>query len=129
MFSTANAHNSIGRFYETFGGGGADTAQRTVPPASTSRTWFRPNPPLPRVNWSIRNNINLQESAILFAMDFTATNKRDFLENFYLKSKRSVAKAATEGPAAWAVPADDPRPVGAANLMALLQIQGVEIHK
>jgi len=60
MFYIANGHNSIGRFYETFGGGGADTSERTVPANSTSRTWYRPNPPLPRVNWSIRNNVNLQ---------------------------------------------------------------------
>ncbi|HVO97603.1 MAG TPA: M14 family zinc carboxypeptidase [Bryobacteraceae bacterium] len=129
MFYIANGHNSIGRFYETFGAGGADTAIRTVPAASTSRTWFRPNPPLPRVNWSLRNNVNLQESAILFAMDYTATNRKEFLSNFYLKSKRSAGKWANEGPAAWVVPSDDPRPVGAANLMDLLQIQGVEVHK
>jgi hypothetical protein len=129
MFYIANGHNSIGRFYETFGAGGADTAIRNVPANSTSRTWFRPNPPLPRVNWSLRNNVNLQESAILFAMDYTATNRKEFLGNFYLKSKRSVNKWANEGPAAWVVPSDDPRPVGAANLMDLLQIQGVEISK
>jgi hypothetical protein len=129
MFYIANGHNSIGRFYETFGAGGADTAIRNVPANSTSRTWFRPNPPLPRVNWSLRNNVNLQESAILFAMDYTATNRKEFLGNFYLKSKRSVSKWSNEGPAAWVVPSDDPRPVGAANLMDLLQIQGVEIHK
>ena len=35
---------------------------RTVPGDSTARAWYRPNPPLPRVNWSIRNNINLQQS-------------------------------------------------------------------
>ena len=46
MFYVANGHNSIGRFYETFGAGGADTGERTVPANSTSRTWFRPNPPL-----------------------------------------------------------------------------------
>lgn len=129
MFYIANGHNSIGRFYETFGAGGADTAIRNVPAASTSRTWFRPNPPLPRVNWSLRNNVNLQESAILFAMDYTATNRKEFLGNFYLKSKRSVNKWANEGPAAWVVPSDDPRPVGAAGLMDLLQIQGVEVQK
>ena len=28
----ANGHNSIGRFYETFGNGGADTADRQVTP-------------------------------------------------------------------------------------------------
>ncbi len=129
MFYIANGHNSIGRFYETFGAGGADTGIRTVPANSTSRTWFRPNPPLPRVNWSLRNNVNLQESAILFAMNYTATNRKEFLGNFYLKSKRSVAKWANEGPAAWVVPGDEARPVGAANLMDLLQIQGVEVHK
>jgi hypothetical protein len=129
MFYIANGHNSIGRFYETFGGGGADTSQRTVPANATSRTWFRPNPPLPRVNWSIRDNINLQQSGLLIAMNYTADNKKRFLENFYLKSKRSVQKPSTEGPAAWVIPSDDPRPVAAATLMNLMEIQGVEVSK
>jgi Zinc carboxypeptidase len=129
MFYAANGHNSIGRFYETFGGRGADTGDRTVPAAQTSRTWFRPNPPLPKVKWSIRNNINLQESGILFAMDNVATNRKQFLENFYLKSKRSVEKASKEGPYAWVIPADDPRPVECADLVNLLELQGVEVHR
>jgi hypothetical protein len=129
MFYVANGHNSIGRFYETFGGRGADTGERTVQRDLTTRTWFRPNPPLPKVKWSIRNNINMQQSAILFAMDYTATNGKTFLGNFYLKSKRSVAKAATEGPAAWVIPTDNPRPVEAADMFSLLQSQGVEIQK
>jgi hypothetical protein len=129
MFYVANGHNSIGRFYETFGGRGADSGMRTVPAAQTSRTWFRPNPPLPRVNWSIRNNINMQQSGILFAMNYTANNRKTFLENFYLKSKRSVDKAAKEGPAAWVIPADDPRPVECAELVNLLELQGVEVNR
>ena len=129
MFMAAQGHNSIGRFYETFGNGGADTRMRNVPANQTSRTWFRPNPPLQRVNWSIRNNINMQQSGVLIAMDYAATNKEEFLSNFYLKSKRSVAKATTEGPAAYVIPANDPRPVEAAELMNLLKQQGVEIHK
>jgi hypothetical protein len=128
MFYVANGHNSIGRFYETFGGQGADTSERTVG-QQTQRAWFRPNPPLPRVKWSIRNNINLQQSAILFAMNFVAGSKERFLNNFYLKSKRSVAKARTEGPAAWVVPGDDPRPVEAADLINLLKMQGCEVHR
>ena len=129
MFMAAQGHNSIGRFYETFGNGGADTRMRTVPANQTSRTWFRPNPPLQRVNWSIRNNINMQQSGVLLAMDYAATNKEEFLSNFYLKSKRSVAKATTEGPAAYVIPANDPRPGEAAEMMNLLKQQGVEIHK
>src|SRR5215475_4951003 len=128
MFYVANGHNSIGRFYETQGNGGADTRMLTVTGQAT-REWYRPNPPLPRVNWSIRNNINLQQSAILFAMNHVSLNKEKFLNNFYLKSKRSVAKARTEGPAAWVLPADDPRPNEAADLVNLLTMQGCEVHR
>ncbi|HMQ04809.1 MAG TPA: M14 family zinc carboxypeptidase [Pyrinomonadaceae bacterium] len=128
MFYVANGHNSIGRFYETFGNGGADTMDRVVGPQS-NRDWFRPNPPLPRVKWSIRNNINLSQSAILIAMNYVANNKDRFLNNFYLKSKRSVAKARTEGPAAYVLPSDDTRPVEAAGLVNLLKLQGCEVHR
>ena len=128
MFYVANGHNSIGRFYETFGNGGADTRERTVG-AQAQRDWFRPNPPLARVRWSLRNNVNLQQSALLFAMNFVANNKERFLNNFYLKSKRSVAKAKTEGPAAYVIPSDDPRPGGAAELVNILKMQGIEVHR
>ena len=128
MFYVANGHNSIGRFYETFGNGGADTQDRVVG-AQARRDWFRPNPPLPRVKWSIRNNINLQQSALLIAMNYVANNKEKFLNNFYLKSKRSVAKARTEGPAAYVLPGDDSRANAAAELVNMLKLQGCEVHK
>ncbi len=128
MFYVANGHNSIGRFYETFGNGGADTQDRVVG-AQSNRDWFRPNPPMPRVKWSLRNNVNLQQSAILLAMNYVAINKEKFLNNFYLKSKRSVAKGKTEGPAAYVLPSSDTRPTEAADLVNLLKMQGVEVHK
>lgn len=127
MFYVANGHNAIGRFYETFGNGGADTIDRTVGEQSR-RDWFRPNPPQPRVKWSIRNNINLQQSAILLAMNFVSNNKDRFLLNFYIKSKRSVAKAMNEGPFAYVIPADQSRLVEAADMVSLLRLMGVEVH-
>ena len=127
MFYVANGHNAIGRFYETFGNYGADTMDRTIKEPS-QREWYRPNPPLPHVKWSLRNNINLQESAILLAMHYVANNKDHFLRNFYLKSKRSVAKAANEGPAAYVIPGDQPRPGEAADMVNLLRLMGVEVH-
>jgi hypothetical protein len=127
MFYVANGHNSIGRFYETFGNGGADTMDRTVT-QQAQRDWFRPNPPLPRVKWSLRNNINMQQSGILLAMNFVANNKDRFLQNFYLKSKRAVAKATNEGPAAYVIPADQPRQVEAADMVNLMRLMGVEVH-
>src|SRR6202007_2275419 len=86
-------------------------------------------PPLPKVKRSARDNINMQESAILFGMNNLASNGQKFLNNFYLKSKRAVAKARTEGPAAWVFPADDPRPAEQASLLNLLELQGIEVHR
>ena len=52
-----------------------------------------------------------------------------FLSNFYLKSKRSVAKAITEGPTAWVIANDGKRPALSAQLAALLQAEGCEVQR
>lgn len=126
-FYAANGHNSIGRFYETQGGQGADTRIISVG-SQSARDWFRPNPPYPRVRWSIRNNTNIMQSGVLVALHNVARNKDKFLRNFYLKSKRSVQKARTEGPAAWVLPADEPHKWTQSMLLQLLDRQGVEVH-
>ncbi len=128
MFAEAG-HNGIGRFYETFGGRGADTSVQTVSPEDTSITWFRPNPPLPKINWSIRDNVNLQQSALLIGLSYMAQRPEQFLARFYNMSRRSVAKATTEGPAAWAILNDGKRPALDAHLARLLQDQGVEVAR
>src|SRR6185503_11040825 len=56
-------------------------------------------------------------------------NQKLFLKNFYLKSKRSVEKPKTEGPAAYVFPSDDPRPGNQAALLRVLQGQACEIHR
>ncbi len=129
MLMIANGHNAVGRFYETFGNGGADTKDRTLSPSETSLLWYRENPPIAKFKWSMRDNTNYEESGVLFAMDFTATNGADFLHNFYLKSKRSVEKPLNEGPAAWAILNDGKRPALAAQLARLLQEQGSEVDR
>lgn len=126
-FYAANGHNAIGRFYETFGGSGADTGIRSA--GNTTRDWFRPNPPFARVRWSIRNNINLQQSALLLGLNFVATNKERFLRNYYLKSKRSTLKARTEGPAAYVLPAGEPRKGQQKALLEMLARQGIEVMR
>jgi hypothetical protein len=128
MFYVANGHNSIGRFYETFGNLYPQTEERTLPASDTSRAWYRPNPPLPKVKWSLRNNTNLQESGLILGLDYMAQHPQEFLSNFYVMSKRSIAKATTEGPAAWAILNDGRRPALAAQLANLLQRQGAEVH-
>jgi hypothetical protein len=129
MFWAATGHNSIGRFYETFSNVGADTAEHSLEARSTSREWYRPNPPLPKVKWSARDNINLQQSGLLLGMYNVASHAQEYLEDFYIKSKRAVAKARMEGPAAWVLPADDPRPGDQARLLNILESQGIEISR
>ncbi len=129
MFIAAT-HNGISRLYETFGNGGnADTRERTLPPTQTSRTWYRQNPPLPKVNWSLRNNNNYEQTGVLVSLGYFANNRRQFLWNFYEKSKRSILKATTEGPAAYVLPANDPRLGTQAELLRMLQKQRVEVSR
>ena len=129
MFMAA-MHNGISRLYETFGNGGTpETMERTLSADETSRTWYRQDPPLPRVKWSMRNNNNYEETGLLVSLNYFATNRRQFLENFYEKSKRSILKARTEGPAAYVFSADDPRLGPQAELLRVLQKQHVEISR
>jgi hypothetical protein len=129
MFYLANGHNSIGRFYETFGNEGADTMERELGPSDTSRDWFRPNPPLPKVKWSARDNANMEQSGVLLGMYNLATHGQEYLQNFYAKSRRAVEKARREGPAAWVLPGDEPRTFEQARLLNMLVMQGVEVSR
>jgi hypothetical protein len=128
MFIAAS-HNGISRLYETFGNGGADTVERTLSPNDYSRTWYRQNPPLPKAKWSQRNNNNYQQTGILVSLAQFASNDKYFLRNFWVKSKNSILKPKTAGPAAYVFPADDPRPGAQAELLRLLQMQGCEVHR
>ena len=128
MFIAA-LHNGISRLYETFGNGGADTVTRELRPDEYARTWYKQNPPLPKTTWSQRNNNNYEQTGVLTALHYFAANKQLFLRNFYTKSKRSILKAKTEGPAAYVLPGDDPHPGLQADLLRVLQKQGVEISR
>ena len=128
MFLAA-MHNGISRLYETFGNGGADTRERILQPDEYARTWYRANPPLPKALWSQRNNNNYEETGLLTSLHYFNENKRLFLKNFYLKGKRSIQKPSAEGPAAYVLPADDPRPSVQADLLRVMLKQHVEISR
>jgi len=128
MFLAA-MHNGISRLYETFGNGGADTEKRILSPEEYSRTWYRQNPPLPVVEWSQRDNNNYEESALLSTISYFSQHTHHFLENYYLKSKRSIEKPTLAGPAAYVIPlapTDNNRVV---ELVKVLKLQHVEVQK
>ena len=120
--------NGIGRFYETFGNSVPDTMMREVG-SQARRDWFRMNPPTPKVLWSLRNNTNLMQSALVVGLHNVATHKDRFLRTFYDKGKRAIDKPQREGPAAWAIPAAGPRPRLAHELVHLLRQQTIEVQR
>jgi hypothetical protein len=125
----AGMHNGISRLYETFGNGGADTEKRILEPEEYSRTWYRQNPPLPIVNWSQRDNNNYEQSALLTTISYFSQNTHHFLENYYLKSKRSVEKPTLEGPAAYVIPADAADANRQVELLKVMKRQHVEVQQ
>jgi hypothetical protein len=128
LFWIAETHNSFGRFYEVQSYGPDVTEKLQLPATTTSREWYRPNPPLPTVKWGPRNNTNIQESAILLALNKVANEKDLYLENYWLKNKRSVQKG-KDGPVyGWAIPAQQTHRVNAAEMMNDLRHQGVEVE-
>ncbi|HEX7833468.1 MAG TPA: hypothetical protein VF787_27705, partial [Thermoanaerobaculia bacterium] len=128
LFWLGAGRNTVARFYETFGNRWPTTEKRVVRGAS-DRAWFRQNPALPTVLWSLRNNVNYQQSGVLFALNDMAQNRERFLERFYTMGKRSISKATSEGPAAWVLEGGQKRQGQMRDLLALLQRQGIEIHQ
>jgi len=128
MFIAAT-HNGISRLYETFGNGGADTQERILDPDDYARTWYKPNPPLPKVLWSQRDNNNYEQTGLLTALYYFAQNGQQFLDNFWLKSKRSIEKPQLAGPAAYVLPADEKHKGAQAQLLRVLMKQHVEISR
>lgn len=127
MFFAAHSHNATGRFYEVQSYG-PDTSTVRLGATQTSREWFRPNPPLASISWGPRNNANIQQSALLIALHHVATNKSTYLENYWLKNKRAVARG-TEGPTyGWVIPADQRRKAEVASVVNDLLEQGLEFH-
>ncbi|HEV2180526.1 MAG TPA: M14 family zinc carboxypeptidase, partial [Gemmatimonadaceae bacterium] len=127
LFFIAHTHNALGRFYEVQSYG-PDNYVVKPRPTTTSREWFRPNPPLDSINWGPRNNTNIQESAILFALSDVAKNKETFLDNYWRKNVRAVDKGKTGPVYGWVIPAQQYRKANAADAVNDLRAQGLEIQ-
>ena len=108
MFFIAHSHNAIGRFYEVQSYG-PDNYVARAGATTTSKEWFRPNPPLPEIKWGPRNNTNIQQSALLFSLSNVAKNKDMYLDNYWTKNKRAVDKGRNGPVKAWLIPANQRR--------------------
>ena len=130
MDSVAMNHNAIGRGYETFGNGTAETLVQSLSPEETSREWYRVlPPPTEKFSWSARDNVNYNETGALVALDYAAANSRMLLRNFYTKSLHSWRKGLEEPPYGFVIPADQGDPMRVAQLVARLQAQHIEVSR
>jgi len=133
----ANNHNSIARFYETFGNAGADTYvrdlsdQRYAGDAVTSRQWYRHWPPTAKVRWSMRNNTNFMQAGVLASLLFTAENRDQLLRNFWQKSSNSITRGQTKTPHGFVIAGFEEQrdPRRTAYLVNQLLRQAVEVHQ
>jgi len=129
LFWIAQTHNGFGRFYEVQSYGPDIQKDLTLAPTVTSKEWYRSNPPLPKIDWGPRNNTNIQESALLFALHRVATDHELYLENYWLKNKHSVEAGQTGPVNAWVIPADQAAKLNVADMINQLRFQGLEISK
>jgi hypothetical protein len=127
--SVAMNHNSIGRGYETFGNGSAETETRSISQSSTTMEWYRPVPPPRVVTWSARDNLNYQETGALAALDETAGQSKEMLHNFYKKSWDSWEKGLTQPPYAFLIPENQGDPARVAQMVSRLMAQQIEVAR
>lgn len=126
--SVAMNHNSIGRGYETWGNGSAETMRRSIDASDMKMQWYRPLPPKSaEVTWSARDNLNYQETAALAALDFSADHAQHMLQNFYKKGWDSWQKGLHEPPYGFLIPAGQGDPERVAQMVGLLIRQNIEV--
>ena len=130
-----NNHNSIGRFYETFGNGNAGTFERQLRHVQfaksriNTRQWYRSWPPEKQVTWSLRNNTNYMQSGVLASLQLVAKNRQTFLENFWKKGQRSLARGKSEAPYGFWIPAKQRDRGSLRRLLWLLDGHRIEVHR
>src|SRR4029078_9692650 len=72
LFWIGLTHNSFGRFYEVQSYGPDVNLNLTLNGGTISNEWYPHKPPLASIAWGPRNNTNIQESALLIAMNKVA---------------------------------------------------------
>ncbi len=133
--SIAMNHNSIGRGYETYGNTTPETVSRRLHEGGTeqedylTREWYRPLPPPQSFRWSMRDNVNYQETGALAILDWSARHAREMLRNFYRTGYNSWQRGVTEKPYAFVIPEDQGDRLRVAAMINRLLDQHIEVGR
>jgi hypothetical protein len=133
--SVAMNHNSIGRGYETFGNTTPETTSRSIAGGGgeqedyLSVEWYRPVPPPQSFRWSMRDNVNYQETGALTILDWSARHAEEMLRNFYRTGYNSWRKGVAEKPCAFVIPEDQADRLRVAAMINRLRDQHIEVGR
>ncbi len=127
--SVAINHNAIGRGYETWGNATAETVTRQLEADDVSREWYRPWPPDKEFVWSMRDNVNYQQTAALSILDWSAQHDKQLLRDFYQTGYNSWQKGVNEKPYAFVIPAQQVDRLRVARMVNRLRAQKIEVGR
>ena len=102
--SVAMNHNSIGRGYETFGNGSAETEKRSISPAQPDGVVPATSPPQRSYVVGPRQSELSGNRSARRARRCRAAHAKEMLRNFYKKSWDSWQKGLTQPPYAFLIP-------------------------
>jgi hypothetical protein len=118
-----------GRGGEGRGGrGGAQAGPPSGRGGGQDREWYRglPVPPGATDNWSRRNNTNYMQTGVLSGLQLTAMFPNLVVDNFYRKTKNSIASGANDAPHGFVIPVQRDM-TRVAELVNILRVQRIEI--
>ncbi len=127
--SIAINHNGVGRGYETFGNATAETVSRKADEGSTTREWFRPWPAEPAFTWSMRDNVNYQQTGALAILDWASRQAKQLLRDFYQTGYNSWQKGVTQKPYAFVIPAEQADRLRVTQMINRLRDQRIEVSQ
>jgi hypothetical protein len=135
--SIARNHNAFSRGYETFGITSSEIMdvrldlqyESYVGKPVTRREWYRPWPPPRAFKWSLRNNVNYQQTGVLSILSYTALHGPEMLRDFWQMASNAVERGANEPPYAFVIP-EKQRDLGRlTELVNNLRDHGIEVSK
>jgi zinc carboxypeptidase len=109
-------------------GGGGRVGNPTGRGGGQDREWYRgiPIPPGAAQNFTRRNNTNYMQTGVLSGLQLTSMFPNLVLENFYTKTRNSIAQGTNQAPFGYVIPQqrDMTKP---AELVRILRAQGIDI--
>jgi len=109
-------------------GGGGRGSNGTGRGGGQDREWYRgiAIPPGAQANFTRRVNTNYMQTGVLSSLQLTSMFPNLVVENFYIKTRNSIAQGLNQAPYAYVIPAqrDMTRP---AELVRILRLQGIEV--